>query len=165
MESILVLNNDYTPINVTGIKRAFNLIYLGKAEVINHNDFFIRTEKRTFNCPTIIRLLRYVTVPFRKVSLSRDGVYKRDGYQCLYCGEDNRKELTLDHVIPKSKGGKNTWENLVTCCKSCNVKKDNKSLEGVGFTLSHKPYKPTYIQFIKNINVNSKEDWIPYLRT
>ena len=161
MEVILVLNADYSPINITGIQRAFNLVYLKKAEVIQYNGTPIITERVKYKRPTIIRLLRYVTIPFRKVPLSRENVFRRDRYHCLYCG--NVKDLTVDHVIPKSKGGKNDWKNLVTCCKPCNLKKDNKSIKEVEFELEYQPYKPTYVQFVKNINVNRKKDWLPYL--
>jgi len=164
MESILVLNNDYTPINVTGLNRAFKLVYLGKAEVVESNDDKpIITSVKIFKRPTIIRLLNYITVPFRKVTLNRENIFKRDGYHCLYCGDKDRDKLTIDHVIPKSKGGKNTWKNLATCCRSCNVEKDNKTLEEADLKLEYQPYRPTYLQFVKNINVNGGKNWLPYL--
>jgi|TARA_R100000081_G_scaffold91511_2_gene69711 5-methylcytosine-specific restriction endonuclease McrA len=161
MEVILVLNADYSPINITGLQRAFNLVYLKKAEVVQYNNNPIITEKRKYKRPAIIRLLRYVSIPFRKVPLSRENVFRRDRYHCLYCG--SKKNLTIDHVIPRSKGGKNDWKNLATCCKSCNIKKDNKDLDEVELELEYLPYKPTYIQFVKNININKKKNWLPYL--
>ena len=164
MESILVLNADYTPINITDLKRAFNLIYKGKAEIIKHNIISpIITEVRNFKRPTIIRLLRYISIPFRKVKLNRQNIFRRDKFKCVYCGESTKSKLTIDHVYPKSKGGKNTWQNLVTCCKSCNIKKDNKTLEEVGMSLNTVPYRPTYIQFVKNITISYKDDWLPFL--
>jgi len=164
MESILVLNADYTPINITDLKRAFNLIYKGKAEIIKHNNISpIVTELRKYRRPTIIRLLRYITIPFRKVHLNRQNIFRRDKYKCVYCGEKTKNKLTIDHVTPKSKGGNNTWQNLVTCCKSCNIKKDDKTLEEVGMTLNTVPYRPTYIQFVKNITISYKDDWLPFL--
>lgn len=164
MESILVLNADYTPINITDLKRAFNLIYKGKAEIIKHNIISpIVTELRNFKRPTIIRLLRYISIPFRKVNLNRQNIFRRDKFKCVYCGENVKNKLTIDHVIPKSKGGKNTWQNLVTCCKSCNIKKDNKTLEEVEMSLNYTPYRPTYIQFVKHITISYKEDWLPFL--
>ena len=164
MESILVLNADYTPINITNLKRAFNLIYKGKAEIIKHNIISpIVTELRKYKRPTIIRLLRYISIPFRKVNLNRQNIFRRDKFQCVYCGEKTKNKLTIDHVIPKSKGGNNTWQNLVTCCKSCNIKKDDKTLEEVGMILTSIPYRPTYIQFVKNITISYKDDWLPFL--
>ena len=164
MESILVLNADYTPINITDLKRAFNLLYKGKAEIIKHNIISpIVTELKEYKRPTIIRLLRYITIPFRKVNLNRQNIFRRDKFKCAYCGEKTKNKLTIDHVIPKSKGGKNTWQNLVTCCKSCNIKKDDKSLEEVNMVLNTVPYRPTYIQFVKNITISYKDDWLPFL--
>lgn len=164
MESILVLNADYTPINITDIKRAFNLIYKGKAEIIKHNIISpIITELKKYKRPTIIRLLKYVSIPFRKVTLNRGNIFRRDRYKCLYCGETNKNKLTIDHVIPKSKGGKNTWQNLVTCCQSCNIKKDDKLPHETPLKLKQLPYKPSYIQFIKNINSEQTKDWATFL--
>jgi 5-methylcytosine-specific restriction endonuclease McrA len=164
MESILVLNADYTPINITDLKRAFNLLYKGKAEIIKHNIITpIITEIRNYKRPTIIRLLKYITIPFRKVNLNRQNIFRRDKFKCGYCGEKTKNKLTIDHVIAKSKGGKNTWQNLVTCCKSCNIKKDDKSLEEVNMVLNTIPYRPTYIQFVKNITISYKDDWLPFL--
>lgn len=164
MRGILVLNADYTPINVTDLKRAFNLIYKGKAEIIKHNPIApIITEIKKFKRPTIIRLLKYISIPFRKVTLNRVNIFRRDNFKCGYCGEKDRHKLTIDHIIPKSKGGKNTWQNLVTCCKSCNIKKDNKTLEDSELNLIIKPYRPSYIQFVKNITVDYIDDWLPFL--
>tara|TARA_B100001769_G_C22104090_1_gene596317 strand:- start:2186 stop:2683 length:498 start_codon:yes stop_codon:yes gene_type:complete len=164
MESILVLNADYTPINITDLKRAFNLIYKGKAEIIKHNIIYpIITELRKFKRPTIIRLLSYVSIPFRKVTLNRKNIFRRDRYKCLYCGEKNKNKLTIDHVTPKSKGGKNTWENLVTCCKRCNSHKDDKLPYQTNLQLIYKPYKPTYLEFIKNITAEQSSDWTSFI--
>jgi len=162
MENILVLNNDYTPLNITDLKKAFNLVYKGKAEVVTSNKSNpIITDLKNYVRPTIIRLLYYISIPFRKVTLNRENIFKRDNYECLYCG--SKKNLTIDHVIPKSKGGKNTWKNLVTCCKSCNIQKDSKTLKQAGMELKYNPYRPTYIQFIKEISLKDNNDWIPYL--
>ena len=158
---ILVLNMDYTPLNITTLQRGFKLVFKGKAEIVEHEENNpIQTDKRNFKRPTVIRLLRYIFLPFKKVHLSRQNVFKRDDHRCIYCGTN--RDLTLDHVIPKSKGGGNTWENLVTCCGSCNVKKDDKTLEEVGLTMRHKPFRPTYLYFIEKIkNVNN--DWKRYV--
>lgn len=162
MESILVLNNDYTPLNITNLKRAFNLLYKGKAEIITFNDKKpILTELMDYARPTIIRLLKYISIPFRKVTLNRHNLFRRDNNQCVYCG--NKKNLTVDHVIPKSKGGKNTWQNLVTCCQKCNTQKDNLTVSEAGLKLKYKPYRPTYLQFLRRVNGAFHEDWVDYL--
>lgn len=162
---VLVLNMDYSPINITTLQKGFKLVFKGKAEIISHEiENPIITEKKEYIRPTVIRLLKYITVPFRKVHLNRQNVFRRDDHKCVYCG--SRERLTLDHVKPKSKGGENTWNNLVTCCGDCNVKKGDKDvnsfLNEFGFTMHHKPFKPTYLYFVEKINkVNC--DWKQYV--
>ena len=184
MNKILVLNGDYTPISVTTFKRAFKLAFKGKAEVLNYqknldiqvnidDEYYLQlldqcptllSHRSGFKRPTIIRLLKRVTVPYRKVTMSRSSIYLRDGNACVYCG--STKKLTLDHVIPKSKGGLNTWKNLVTCCSPCNLKKDDKLLENTNMKMRVKPYTPSYIQFINKLsNTSINEEWKPYLFT
>jgi 5-methylcytosine-specific restriction endonuclease McrA len=154
---VLVLNNDYSPINVTTMKKGFKLVFKGKAEVVSHvKGEPIVTDRRDYRRPSVIRLLRYIYMPFKKVQLSRTNIYRRDDYKCVYCGA--KEKLTLDHVIPKSKGGGNTWENLVTCCQKCNVAKSDKSLEESGMTMSHEPFKPTYLYFVEKIQ-KVRSDW------
>jgi 5-methylcytosine-specific restriction endonuclease McrA len=148
---ILVLNADYMPVNVTTLKRGFKLVYKGKAEVIKHIEGQpIITSTKTIARPSVIRLLKYVYLPFKKVQLTRLNLYKRDGFKCGYCGSYG--DLTIDHILPKSRGGQNSWENLITCCHKCNVKKGDRMPEEVGFVLSHKPFKPDYLFFIDKIS-------------
>lgn len=166
MDYILLLNQDFSPLNVTTLYRGFKLVFKGKAEIITHDKIKpIKTGTKNYHRPTVIRLLKYVPLPYRKVTLSRHNVYRRDGYKCVYCGSD--RNLTLDHMIPKSKGGENNWKNLVTCCGKCNRIKGDTSveefLEKTGYTMSHKPFKPTYAQFIKKMGGNVKDDWLPFL--
>jgi len=119
---VLVLNMDYSPINVTSLKKGFKLVFKGKAEIVNESEGEpIITDKKNYNRPTVIRLLRYVVTPFRKVNLNRQNVFRRDDYKCVYCRSE--ENLTIDHLIPKYRGGNNNWDNLVTCCGDCNVKK------------------------------------------
>jgi 5-methylcytosine-specific restriction endonuclease McrA len=162
MEKVLVLNNDYTPLNVTTLKRGFKLVYKGKAEIIFSDDKNpITTSIKKFRRPTIIRLMRYIYMPYKKVPLTRYNIFRRDGHKCVYCGTKNN--LTLDHVLPRSRGGDNTWKNLVTCCGSCNLRKDNLTPEEANMSMSVKPYAPTYIEFIERMNGNINEEWKPYL--
>ena len=162
MDKVLVLNNDYTPLNVTTLKRGFKLVYKGKAEIIfSDEDNPINTSIKFYRRPTIIRLIRYIYLPYKKVPLSRYNIFRRDGYRCVYC--NTKEDLTLDHVLPKSRGGGNTWKNLVTCCKICNLKKDNKTPEEANMSMSIKPYAPTYIEFIERMNGVIKEEWKKFL--
>jgi 5-methylcytosine-specific restriction endonuclease McrA len=103
-------------------------------------------------------------LPFKKVHLSRQNIFKRDDNECIYCGATT--DLTIDHVIPRSKGGSNTWENLVTCCGICNVRKCSKDvdefLSEYNLTMRHKPFRPSYLYFVEKINRISN-DWKQYL--
>lgn len=158
---VLVLNMDYNPINVTTLQRGFKLVFKGKAEILTHEvSKPITTERKKYKRPTVIRLLRYISVPFRKVKLNRQNVFKRDDHKCVYCG--SKDNLTLDHLIPKCRGGKNTWFNLVTSCGGCNVKKDNKDVDLFlienNLKMSHQPFKPTYLYFVEKIK-EVNPDW------
>jgi len=127
MENILLLNQDYTPLNVTTLQRGFKLVFKGKAEVISHDkDKPIKTDNKNYQRPTVIRLLRYVALPYRKVTLSRFNVYRRDGYKCVYCGSDKR--LELDHIVPLILGGTCLFNNFVLACKSCNCRKNRRDV-------------------------------------
>ncbi len=120
MDRVLVLNADYTPINVTSQQRGFNLVYKGKAEVLKSSDNPIYASYENFVRPLIIRLLKYVKYKIRNIKVNRTRIFRRDNEECVYCG--STKQLTLDHVIPRSRGGSNSWDNLVTCCHNCNVR-------------------------------------------
>jgi hypothetical protein len=132
--TVLVLNSSYEPINLASGRRAIVLLLKQKAQQLSAH---------------VIRLLNYVKIPFSKMAShkpSKNAIYRRDGHRCQYCGET--KHLTIDHVIPKSKGGGDTWLNLVACCSSCNTKKGNKYLEQTGMKLLKQPKAPTNkIQF------------------
>lgn len=156
-----MLNYDYTPANVTNIPRAIKLVIKEKAEVIKEGTKTLRSEKIIFKTPTIIRLLQYVKIKFFKVVLTKRNILIRDNHQCVYC--ESKHNLTLDHLIPKSKGGKNDWLNLVTCCELCNKKKGDKTLEESKMILTYKPFKPTYYSFLKSYLDKNFVDWQPYL--
>jgi 5-methylcytosine-specific restriction endonuclease McrA len=160
--NVLVLNMDYSPINVTTLQRGFNLVFSGKAEILEHNDLPINTSTKTFKRPTVIRLLKYVVVPFKRVQLTRQNIFRRDDYICLYCGTKHNS-LTIDHVYPKSRGGKNTWKNLVTACFDCNIRKGNRTPEEAGMVLLHEPFVPSYLYFVKKMN-GIYHQWQNYVR-
>ena len=160
---ILVLNADFQPLNVTTLHRGFNLVYTGKAEVIEFEaERPIVSTVGKFKRPLIIRLVRYVYLPFKKVPLSRFNIYRRDGHQCVYCPSKNKATFTLDHVYPKSRGGKNSWDNLVTSCKKCNAKKDNRTPKEAGMTMRVKPYTPTFQEFAIGLGTIKQDKWTTY---
>jgi 5-methylcytosine-specific restriction endonuclease McrA len=160
----LVLNLDYTPISVCTVQRAFLLVFLNKAEIVKANSqHSIHTISRSYPMPSVIKLGRYVNVPYKGVVLSKENVFKRDGFQCQYCG--TQKDLTLDHLIPKAKGGKTSWNNLVTACRKCNSMKGDYTPEQAGLQLNFKPFKPSYIMYLKELSSRIYEEWKPFLET
>ena len=136
----LVLNYDYTPLNITTTRRGFVLVDKGKAEIIKSDDNPIVGSYQTYLRPVIIRLLHYIKHKARNIKPNRMKVYKRDNHECVYCG--SKKHLTLDHVLPKSRGGTNEWTNLVTCCSKCNRQKDNKTPEEAKMSMNKSAYEP-----------------------
>ena len=159
---VLILNQDYSALTVCGIKKAFLLLWLEKAETISSsNSSFLRTISRSFPAPSVIRLNNYVKFPYKGVVLTRQNIYRRDRHSCVYCGK--HENLTLDHVLPKSRGGASTWDNLVTACKTCNAKKGDYTPEEAKMPLQKRPFKPSFIMFLKNFVGTPEEDWLPYL--
>ena len=143
MSNVLVLNFDYTPLNVTSIRRGFVLVDKGKAEIVKSDENPISAGYNTYVRPLIIRLLKYIKHHVRTLRASRPRIYKRDNYECVYCG--SKKDLTLDHVLPKSRGGGNDWTNLVTSCFKCNLKKGNKTPDEARMVMKQKPFVPTLV--------------------
>ena len=144
---ILVLNADYQPINVTSFQKGYKLIWKGKAEVVKEDPTGVIMTSRSIARPKVIRLLTYLYLPYRRLNLSKQNVYRRDGFRCVYCGSG--ANLTLDHVLPRSRGGDNSWENLVTCCRKCNAKKDDLTPEEARMRMRHKPFVPTFSHLIE----------------
>jgi CRISPR/Cas system Type II protein with McrA/HNH and RuvC-like nuclease domain len=155
MDKVLVLNSDYTPLNITTVIRGFVLVNKGKAEILKSAENPIITGYQKFVRPVIIRLYNYVKYRSGDLKINRSRIFKRDLHQCVYCG--SRKNLTIDHVIPKSRGGDNSWNNLVTCCSPCNRKKGDKTPEESNMKLGRKPYMPTL--FSEVINPSISEIW------
>ncbi|WP_420580650.1 HNH endonuclease [Reichenbachiella sp.] len=159
---VLVLNQDYSPLTVCTVQRAFLLVFLEKADLLEADqNEKLHSVSNTYPMPAVIKIKNYIHVPYRGVVLTRQNIFKRDHGQCQYCGTDSY--LTLDHLIPRSKGGRSTWTNLVTACQSCNAKKGNHSLEEVGLVLKRPPYKPSYIMFLRNNLGAMKKEWASYL--
>ena len=155
MDKVLVLNFDYTPLNVTSIRRGFILVIKGKAEVLRQDAENIVTSIGEFVRPLIIRLLSYVRFKSKPVKLNRKRIFKRDNNECVYCS--SKRNLTIDHIMPRSRGGKNTWANLVTCCSNCNLRKGNRTPEEAGMRMNYKAYEPTIFSSI--ISVDVEELW------
>ena len=139
------------------------LIYLGKAQLISDDKRkIIHSVSSCYPWPSIIRLSRYVNVPFKKVVLTRKNILRRDSYRCAYCGRSDLP-LTIDHIIPKAKGGGDSWENLICACTLCNNKKGDRTPHEAKMDMLIKPFKPSHIMFIKNVVGKIDENWKPYL--
>jgi 5-methylcytosine-specific restriction endonuclease McrA len=162
-ERVLVLNNDYTAIAVTNTKTAIKLLFSERAEIIKHKpNKFIYTVDDKYQMPSILRLKKWININKVKVPLNKRNIFIRDNYTCAYCGA--KENLTLDHMIPKSKGGEDSWDNLVTCCTTCNNKKDDMMLYETKMKLKYKPSKPSYLKWFSYIGKQSLEDgWDDYL--
>ena len=140
---VLVLNQNYEPMSVCSARRAVVLLYLQKAEVIEKNHQQVHSVNMTMDLPSIVRLSRYINVPRKRILLNRKNVIKRDGHQCQYCGTHDGP-VTVDHLIPRDRGGQDTWENLVCACMKCNTKKRNRTPREAGMKLLRKPRKPVH---------------------
>src|ERR671923_384498 len=163
MKQVLVLNASYEALNVCSVRRAHVLVFKGKAEVIEALDQPLRSATDTYPWPHVIRLVTYVSVP-RTVQrkISRRALFARDGWRCAYCGTSTGR-LTLDHVVPRSRGGDSVWENVVTSCAPCNLKKGNRLPEEVHMRLLVSPTIPTPSLFVTLSAARIPDRWEPYL--
>ena len=165
MQQVLVLNASYEPLNVCSVRRAHVLVFKGKAEVIEQLEQPLRAAVASFPWPHVIRLLHYVRVP-RAIQrkISRRALFARDGWRCVYCGTSGGR-LTLDHVVPRSRGGESVWENVVTACAPCNLRKGDRSLEESGLALPSTPKAPAPVLFIRLAAQRIPHGWQPYLES
>ena len=138
---VLVLNQNYEPLNICRVRRAIVLLYRGKAEMLENGSGFIQSVSYTFPVPSVIRLAYWIKRPWLQPKLTRIEVFNRDQYTCQYCGKETR-QLTLDHVIPRHQGGQHTWENMVSACISCNRHKAGRTPQQAGMRLLHHPSPP-----------------------
>ena len=139
------------------------LLFLMKAEMVEkRRNKEIRTISRSFPFPSVIRLIQYIKMPYKKIELSRKNILRRDNNECQYCGT-KKGNMTVDHIIPKSRGGTDSWYNLITACVDCNNKKGNKTPEEAKMYLRKIPNKPHYIIFLKQHLGKTEEEWKQFL--
>ena len=159
---VLVLNQDYSALTVCSVERAVVLMHLQKVHLVEAADGRkIRSPSVEMPWPSIVRLKTYAQVPYKRVMLSRKNILKRDRNTCQYCGA--RDNLTIDHVLPKSRGGRDSWENLVAACVSCNNRKGDRTPSEAGMELKREPFRPSYVMFLRDFVSNVNENWKPYL--
>lgn len=161
---VLLLNANYEPLNICNLPRAVSLMLLGKAEVVELTEHAIRTGESAIVAPSILRMRYLVRRPMPQLRLSRHSILARDRYTCQYCG--SQRDLTIDHVIPRWAGGPQSWDNLVACCRRCNLKKGDKSPQQAGMKLGKAPRRPHYIPYLSlplYLKARRRTDWNDYL--
>jgi 5-methylcytosine-specific restriction endonuclease McrA len=166
LSPVLVLNTTYEPINVCAARRAVVLVLKGIAHAEELNGHVLHASHLHFPVPSVIRLLDYRRIPQRTRALSRKNILMRDRNSCQYCGRVGpSSELTLDHVVPRSRGGKSSWENLVTCCQVCNHRKgDRLPVEaGMALTREPRPFNLHTSRHLMRLMGRSDEKWRKYL--
>jgi len=163
MESVLVLNANFEPINVCNMHRALGLMLTDKATLLLDGRGTVRTATTTFPRPSVIRLQKMIHRPRPSVRLARREILRRDGYTCQYCGRQ-MAELTIDHVFPRHMGGSHTWLNVVAACPACNHRKGGRRIEEAGMHLLHIPVEPpASAEYIFAHHLHENRDWIQFL--
>ena len=162
----LLLNPWMAPHRIVSWERAVVLVVLDKVDVIEEYDEEIRSRHLALRTPAVVRLKRGGTAPKKHVRFSRINVYTRDGFCCQYCGKKRAmRDLNYDHVIPRVRGGKTIWENIVTSCYACNDRKGSRTPEEAGMTLRKKPFTPASLPVTPALHVRPSEmpeSWLPY---
>jgi len=162
--AVLVLNQNYEPLNVCDMRRAIILVIVGKAEILENSLGYIRTPSMLFPRPSVIKLLYMVHRPHPRARLSRQEVFRRDNFTCQYCGAQTYK-LTLDHVIPRHLGGRHAWDNLVSACHHCNRRKGGKTPEQAHMTLLRKPREPrSSYRYLFQKHLNEHQRWEKFIQ-
>jgi len=179
---VLMLNRSYLPIHVTSVRRAFSLLYQGLARAVNQqyqtfdfnswsdlsvsvHDESVGLVNRVIRVPRVILIIGYDRVPKRQVRFSRFNIYARDNCTCQYCGKRfPRQELNLDHVIPRSRGGTSTWENVVCSCQTCNRRKGGLTPQEAKIYLLRRPFKPKWTPFMQQtFSLSHYREWLPFI--
>ena len=146
--AVLLLNQNYEPLTTCSARRAIVMVWSGKAEIVESAGQYIHSVSMTFDVPSIVRLLFFVSISHRwDIQLTKQNIIRRDHKTCQYCG-GNTHSMTVDHVIPRSLGGKDTWENLVCACSDCNNRKGGHTLQEAGMNLLRQPKKPNIRAFL-----------------
>lgn len=163
--AVLVLNQNYEPLNVCNVRRALVLVIGGKAEVLEARSHKLVSTSAVFPAPSVIRLMYLIRRPRPRVKLSRREVFLRDNFTCQYC-DRQFTDLTIDHVIPRSRGGMHVWDNVVSACRTCNHRKGGKSVAEARMSLRHLPHEPragVYYTIERRLDASAQIDWHKFL--
>jgi len=160
---VLVLNANFEPINTCTTHRAITLVMAGKADLVLNGRGYIRTVSRAYPCPSIIRLEEMIRRPRPRVKLTKREILRRDNYTCQYCGQHS-PNLTIDHIVPRHLGGEDTWQNLITACKSCNHRKGGRTLDQAHMHLLGLPSEPPLsAMYLFARHLNDNQEWLPFV--
>ncbi|MBN1430129.1 MAG: HNH endonuclease [Anaerolineae bacterium] len=163
-EPVLVLNANYEPLHICTTKRAVGLMMTGKAELLLDGRGIIRTASSSYPRPSIVRLSYMVHRPHPRVKLSKREIFRRDKFVCQYCGEHS-PVLTIDHVIPRHRGGRHTWENLVAACPTCNRRKGGRTPQEAAMLLKTQPVEPrASAEYLFGRLLENHDEWATYLQ-
>jgi len=161
---VLILNENYEPLNICRVRRAVVLLLCGKAEILENGRGSLHSMEGVFDVPSVIRLVYYIKRPWRQRKMTKLEVFNRDQYRCQYCGRETR-ELTLDHVVPRRRNGQHSWENLVSACIPCNRRKAGRTPAEAGMPLLKQPRAPGSDGFYVPYHyLNVHTEWQKYLR-
>ena len=162
MSGALVLNATFEPLCIVTSRRALNLILASKAEMIAASDRLFRSANASFEAPSVVRLVSFVKVPYTtRVALNRRAVFARDHHKCQYC---NAAAENIDHVIPRSRGGTHTWDNVVAACKACNARKEDRLLSEINMRLRRPPATPHARAWVLAATGGHRPEWEEWLR-
>ncbi len=162
--AVLVLNQNYEPLNVCDARRAIGMLLGGKAEIVENGRGEIHSAAHVIPFPSVIRLSYLIRRPRPRVRLTRREIFRRDNYTCQYCGQQTHT-LTVDHVVPRHRGGAHAWENLVSACPSCNRHKGGRTPEEAHMPLLHKPFEPRpSVLYLFGAHLEANEGWRKFLR-
>jgi 5-methylcytosine-specific restriction endonuclease McrA len=157
----LVLNASYEPLSVVTARRALVLVLSERAVLVHGTGCELRSARSSFSEPSVVKLIHYVRVPHQtRVAVTRRAVFVRDGHRCQYCGAQAEN---IDHVVPRSRGGAHSWENVVACCRRCNTRKEDRLIEEAGFHLSRQPKAPRSRLWLLAASGDVREEWAPYV--
>jgi 5-methylcytosine-specific restriction endonuclease McrA len=162
-QPVLVLNANFEPLNVCDVRRAINLLMNGKARMMEDGRGPIHTARTVYPCPSVIKLEHMVKRPRPRVKLTKREIFRRDNYTCQYCGRQTH-HLTIDHVMPRHRGGQHRWDNLVAACPICNRRKGGRTAAEAGMPLRHRPAEPQpTASYLFERHLSQNEDWKKYL--
>lgn len=161
--SVLILNGQYEPLTVCQARRALILLVLGRAEMVEASGHIVRSPVTVFPVPSVIRVPRAVRPHRRSLPLTKKNVLRRDGHRCQYCGSTQGK-MTADHVVPRSRGGAESWRNLVCACAACNRRKGNRTPQQAGMELLRAPSTPLGLGAVALLGILPDPSWRTFLR-